>query len=87
MNPIKIINGVVMRAVNPQELNSIAAGCTAELTCQNVTEAMLEICRYPELQLINQLFKNVVLSDAMQGADGETLKAGMIEAIQSADFG
>lgn len=75
-----------MQQLEQKQLQLVNGGCQAELTCQNTTLAMLEICSYPELQQINQILRDVAKRDALQDATGEQRKAAYLAAIQAAEF-
>jgi len=38
------------------------------------------------MHIVNKIFKSVILSDEMQGADSDTMKNALIAAILDADF-
>lgn len=77
-----------MKVLAQNKLKHISGGegCTYDGSCQSATLFFLDHCSIDQMYIVNQIFKDVFLSDAMQGADSDTLKAALIQAIMDADF-
>lgn len=73
-----------MKTLTFSALTTVAGGC-GKPSCQEATLAFLEVCTFEEMKKINQIFKSVILSPEMNGADDATLLAAMTAAIK-ADF-
>ncbi|MBN9286543.1 MAG: hypothetical protein BGO43_06325 [Gammaproteobacteria bacterium 39-13] len=74
-----------MRLLHSHEQVIISAGCM-EGACLQTTLEFLNNCSYSQMQQINVVFKSIILSDEMKGADEATLKAALINAIQNMSF-
>jgi hypothetical protein len=74
-----------MRSLNLNEQQFISGGCDSD-TCQTAALEMLNACTYPQLQELNVLFKSVVQSAELIGADAETLKNALITALANYQF-
>lgn len=74
-----------MRTLHIDETPTISAGCL-DNSCLETTLEFLHNCSYPQMQQINALFKSIILSDEMKGADEATIKAALIDAIQTMSF-
>ena len=73
----------MIRAINLQELEEVSGGCG---TCQIAIIDSLYACSMDQLYSINQVFKQVLLSEDMLHADGDTKKAALITALENFQF-
>ena len=68
------------------KLISAGEGCSYDGSCQSATLFFLSHCSFEQLQIVNDIFKQVILSDSMQGADSDTLSKALVAAIMDAQF-
>lgn len=75
-----------MKMIAPESLSDIHGGCPCSDSCQYSAVSLLNHCSMDELYKVNAVFKSVLLSEQMAGADSATLKEALIEAIMAADI-
>lgn len=63
---------------------SIHGGC-ADNSCSKAAVDFLQACTDEQLKLLNMLWKELVLSEALRQADPEVVKFALINVVENAE--
>ncbi len=75
----------MLKVLSQDQLLAVAGGCPQDI-CKEATLNLLHSCSMEEMIEVNKIFKFVLLSDEMKGADSDTKIAALIAAIQNSSL-